>query len=458
MIGKHLETEDTIAAVATPLGRAALGMIRISGSGCIDLMPTIFLPKKGNEIIPFRPTLGKVLLDSGRFVDEAMLLYFQKPHSYTREDIAEITCHGSPVILDRVLSRILSTGVRLARPGEFTYRAFLNGRLDLVQASAVNDLISADTVYQAELALQQLEGRLSQKFAELRQKFLRLISLMEGNIDFSEEQHYNFITREEALRRHDDLISDLLGLLGTFERGRLIKEGFVVAIVGKPNVGKSSLFNAILGQNRAIVTPIPGTTRDYLQERISLGNYLVHLVDTAGIREAAEQVEEEGVRRSLQVIDNADFIVLVLDGTAAFSAEDEVLWKQVKQKDHVVVASKCDLPGFEGKCVNGEMTLAVSALTAQGVNELLSRILTEIERRVRFRSEDSLISNLRHKEILIGTVEAVRQARQAVESGMSEEFSLTDLHEALSQIGQITGEVTLDDIYQEIFSNFCIGK
>jgi len=452
------ETEDTIAALATPPGRAALGMVRVSGKRCSEILPKVFFPHRDHSIVPFRPVLGRVTLAEGKYLDEAILTFFAQPHSYTREDLAEITCHGNPLILEKILERILSSGARLARPGEFTYRAFLNGRIDLVQAEAVQDLISADSLYQAELALQQLDGHLSARFQELKQQLIELVSRMEGNIDFSEEQHYSFISREEALHRQDRILETLENLLGTFERGHLIKDGYNVALVGKPNVGKSSLFNALLGRNRAIVTAIPGTTRDYLHERLTLGNLLVNLLDTAGIRESREEIEREGILRSRQVIENAELILFVVDGSRPLEDLDSELWAETKGKKKLLLCNKSDLSGFSLFTIEDVTGVAVSAVNGNGTEEVVNRVRGQIEEQIRYSPQDSLISSLRHREILKHAVDAMRRARHGVQEGMSEEFPLIDLHEALRRIGEITGEVTIEDIYQQIFSSFCIGK
>lgn len=451
------EAEDTITAIATAPGRSALGIVRISGKNCRALLPAIFIPR-GGEITPFRPILGRVIIGKEQYVDEALLTFFQAPHSYTREDVAEISCHGNPLILEKVLSRIVSAGARLAMPGEFTYRAFLNGRLDLVQAEAVQDLIAAESVHQVELALQQLGGRLSSDLRKLREEMLELVALMEGNIDFSEEQHYHFIHREQASERLHKILKSIRRLIGTFERGRMIREGFNVALIGRPNVGKSSLFNALLGEDRAIVTATPGTTRDYLRESIRLGSFLVNLLDTAGIRESTEEIEREGIRRSREIIDRADLIVFILDGSEQLRAEDHDLWKEVGGRDCIVVANKCDKPKYRSLDMDGNRSLRMSAITAEGLDELLDVIRARMEDRVRYQMDDSLVSNFRHKELLRTAMSELERAETAVSSGSSEEITLVDLHSAMTAIGEITGEVTIDDLYQHIFANFCIGK
>jgi tRNA modification GTPase len=452
-----LETEDTIAAIATPYGRSALGTIRISGPESVPISSRIFSAQNGLPFSPYRPTLGRIRAQNHE-IDQALLIYFQKPNSYTKEDLIEITCHGNPLILDQVLTSLIHSGARLARPGEFTYRAFLNGRIDLIQAGAVNDLIASDSLYQAELALQHLEGKLSSHLQKIREQFIELISLLEGNIDFSEEQHYHFIDHQEALRRTGELSLRIQNLLGSFERGKLIREGFHVALVGKPNVGKSSIFNNLLGANRAIVTAVPGTTRDYLRERITLGNHLVQLLDTAGVRDSMEEVEQEGIRRTREVIEKADLILFVLDGSRPTDDQDENLWKEIQGKDRLVVFNKADLETFREADWQGEKGLAISAIENRGINKLLEWLQNLIEERIKYNPADSVISNLRHREILESSLHSLDRARKALSERMSEEFAMVDLHQALQRIGEITGEVTIDDIYQHIFSRFCIGK
>jgi tRNA modification GTPase len=452
-----LETEDTIVAIATPYGRSALGTIRISGSDSLGITQNIFLPDHAGEFTPYRPTLGRVRVEN-REIDQALMIYFQKPHSYTREDLIEITCHGNPLILDQVLNSLMHAGARLARPGEFTYRAFLNGRIDLVQAGAVNDLISADSLYQAELALQHLDGKLSSHLQNLRERFIELISLLEGNIDFSEEQHYHFIDRESAGKRIHELSKLMEDLLGSFERGKLIRDGFHVALVGKPNVGKSSIFNKLLGERRAIVTSIPGTTRDFLREKITLGNFLVQLIDTAGVRESTEEIEVEGIRRTREIVGKSDLVLFVIDGSSVPDEEDENLWRETEGKHRFVLLNKADLPSFRRILWKDMKGIVVSAAENTGMVELLNQIRQHMEDRVRYTPEDFVISNIRHREILESALSSVRRAGNALAEEMSEEFAMVDLHHALQRVGEITGEVTIDDIYQHIFTKFCIGK
>jgi tRNA modification GTPase len=454
----HTNHEDTITAISTPFGRAALGIVRVSGKDCYSLLQQIFAPKNNQAIVPFKPILGSVILEDGKMLDEVILTYYEKPHSYTREDLAEISCHGNPIILERLLQRIIASGARLANAGEFTYRAFLNGRVDLVQAEAIKDLIDADSAHQAELALDQMGGRLSRYLQDLRAEFIELIALMEGNIDFSEEQHYDFINREESIRRHDSILASIRKLIGTFDRGRLIRDGLKVVISGRPNVGKSCLFNTLLGEDRAIVTASAGTTRDYIRERIVLGGYLVNLLDTAGIRESHQEIEEEGIRRSRQMIENADLILLLVDGSQPLVKEDLDLWQVVIGRDVLLVSNKMDLESFVQHSLNGFDSISVSAKTGAGIDVLLGTIQKKIEDVVRGKQEDTLISSLRHRDLLSQAEKAVEKSLAGVKEGLSEEFPLMDLHEGMTAIGEITGEVTIEDIYSHIFSHFCIGK
>jgi tRNA modification GTPase len=358
-----------------------------------------------------------------------------------------------------VLGSLLGAGARLARPGEFTYRAFLNGRLDLVQAAAVDDLITADSMYQAELALQHLGGKLSHHLQELRERFIELISLLEGNIDFSEEQHYNFIDRPQAISKMDAISIAIRNLTGTFDQGRMIRDGFHVAIVGKPNVGKSSIFNALMGESRAIVTPIAGTTRDYLRERIRVGNFVMQLIDTAGVHTSTEEIEQEGIRRSLEVIENADLILFVVDGSAPLESADLELWEQIEAKDCMVLLNKSDLKSATPLQLGRDVPqFVVSAVTREGLASVMEALRIHIENRVRYNKEQYFISNVRHRECLDSALSSVDRAMQSLIAGMSEEYAMVDLHQALQKIGEITGEVTIEDIYQHIFTNFCIGK
>jgi tRNA modification GTPase len=454
----HTNHEDTITAISTPFGRAALGIVRVSGKDCYSLLQKIFAPRNNSAIVPFKPILGSVMLEDGKLLDEVILTYYEKPHSYTREDLAEISCHGNPIILERLLQRIIASGARLANAGEFTYRAFLNGRVDLVQAEAIKDLIEADSAQQAELALDQMGGRLSRHLQDLRSEFIELIALMEGNIDFSEEQHYDFINQEESIRRHIALLLSIRKLIGTFDRGRLIRDGFRVVISGRPNVGKSCLFNSLLGEDRAIVTAAAGTTRDYIRERIVVGGYLVNLLDTAGIRQSHEEIEEEGIRRSRQMIENADLIVLLVDGSEPLSKEDIDLWQLVNGRDVLLISNKMDLENFNQHTINGSSSIPVSAKTGAGIDDLLAMIQRRIEDLVRGKQEDTLISSVRHRDLLSQAEKAVERSLAGVREGLSEEFPLMDLHEGVAAIGEITGEVTIEDIYSHIFSHFCIGK
>jgi tRNA modification GTPase len=452
------DTEDTIAGIATGPSRSALGIIRLSGRKSRDIAAATFRPRSGGEIEPGRARLGFICEEGGRVLDEVMLVLYASPHSYTGEDLLEISCHGNPLILRAVLRLICAHGARVAAPGEFTFRAFLNGRLDLVQAEAVNRLVRADSLCQSDLALSQLQGGLSKDLSRLKARLLELTALMEGNIDFSEEQQYRFVDEAGALEGLEEVEEGLSGLIGTYERGRLIEQGVSAVIVGLPNAGKSSVFNRILGTDRAIVAREPGTTRDFLRERVSLGGYAVNLYDTAGVREESEGIEREGVRRTRELVARADLVIVVVDGASSECAEEDAVLKEAEGRERVVVCNKADLPGYRERVIGERLGVRASAVTGEGISELLSRVEDWVSAKAAFASGDSLVSEVRHVRALERALESVGNARRGISAGVSEEYSVQDLRDALSALGEITGEVMVEDLYDFIFNSFCIGK
>lgn len=387
-----------------------------------------------------------------------MVTFFEAPRSFTAEDVVEISCHGSPLILQFCVEAAIRGGARMAEPGEFTLRAFTNGRIDLPSAEAVRDLIEATTLKQAKVAARQAGGSLSRSLAPLKEQLLGLISRLEAGIDFGEDA-----TSEIDVPGSDDILPALDGVLagvrrlaGSYSYGRYIREGFMLAIVGRPNVGKSSLFNALLEQERAIVTEIPGTTRDLVSEHASIGGIPVRLVDTAGIRAGADRVEALGIERSYGALADADLVLLVLDLSLPVSAEDEALLAKVRESGpHLVVGNKCDLPpaltpGFEVR--------RVSARQGTGIGELREAILDALSPGRDAAPESSLVTNARHAGLLRECAEALEKARNAQTEGLPHELLLSDLYDALYPIDAITGITTADDILHRIFNTFCIGK
>jgi len=387
-------------------------------------------------------------------VDQIVVTYFAAPRSYTAEDVIEIACHGSPVVLRYALERLCQAGARLAEPGEFTLRAYLNGRIDLPQAEAIRDLIEATTLYQARIAAQQAEGSVSRRLKPMKEQLLELIALLEAGIDFAEDD-ISVAPVEEILRRLGPIESAIAALTASFAYGRLVHEGFTLAIVGRPNVGKSSLFNRLLEQDRAIVTAIPGTTRDVVSETASLGGIPVKLLDTAGIRLGQDVVESLGIERSYQAMADADLTLVVVDASQRLAPEDETLIRRAREDGKTLVAAnKSDLTS------QAEVpdALPVSALTGAGIEPLRHAIMESIAPHGRLEQEGGFITSLRHEQLLRESGEALAQARNASSVGIPHEMILLDLYAALRPIDAITGATTADDILNRIFSTFCIGK
>lgn len=390
----------------------------------------------------------------GHTIDQVVITYFAAPRSYTAEDVVEIACHGSPVILRYALERLCQAGARLAEPGEFTLRAYIHGRIDLPQAEAIRDLIDATTLYQARIAAQQAEGSVSRRLKPVKEQLLELIALLEAGIDFAEDD-ISVAPTEEILRRLEPVAAAIGALAASFAYGKLVHEGFTLAIVGRPNVGKSSLFNRLLEQDRAIVTEIPGTTRDVVSETASLGGIPVKILDTAGIRLGQDVVESLGIERSYQALADADLTLVVVDASEKLAGEDEALIARARSAGKAFIASnKSDLamqthlPG----------ALPVSALTGAGIEDLRRAIIDAIAPQGRLEQDGGFITSLRHEQLLKESGEALAQARTAATVGIPHEMLLLDLYAALRPIDAITGATTADDILNRIFSTFCIGK
>jgi len=448
-----LNPNDTIVAVSTPPGRGGLGVVRLSGSDAAAIAGKILRFPREHALQSWRAVLAELPGPAGT-IDQVVVTFFEHPRSYTAEDVVEISCHGAPVVLRYCVERAMAEGARLAEPGEFTLRAYLNGRIDLPQAEAVRDLIEATTLYQARIAAQQAEGSVSRRIAPLKEQLLELISLLEAGIDFAEDD-VSVAPAGEILRRLDPVERGLDRLAASFAYGHIVRSGLMLAIVGRPNVGKSSLFNRLLEQDRAIVTDIPGTTRDLVSEVAAIRGIPVKLVDTAGIREGEGLVETLGIERSFQAMADADLTLVVVDASAASGAEDERLLNRARENGRfLLVANKCDLP----HCPEPESAIAVSALTGEGVPELRRAIADSLAPGGRMEQEGGFITSLRHEQLLKESREALEQARSAAQAGIPHEMLLLDLYAALHPIDAITGATTADDILNRIFSTFCIGK
>ena len=408
---------------------------------------------------PGQPVAAVPTCEETQRIDEVVVIYFAKPHSYTTDDILEISAHGSPVVLRHIVELCVAAGARLAEPGEFTMRAFLNGRIDLTQAEAVRDLIDSQTLYQAKIASQQMEGALSRRLQPVKQKLVELIAVLEAGIDFAEDD-VSVLPNAAILERIAAVRGPLEQLAATFAYGKLVHQGLTLAIVGRPNVGKSSLFNRLVERERAIVTATPGTTRDLVSETVAIGGIPIQLVDTAGIRHALDEAESIGIRKSMEALADADLVLIVLDASQALSAEDEELMSQAQGRPGIVVFNKCDLSRNDSSPRVSDLrsSVRVSALTGEGIAELRAEILRHIGGESGAQLEAGFLTNVRHQGLVQESIAALAAAAEAVESSIPHEMLLLDLYNALRPLDAVTGATTTDDILNLIFSTFCIGK
>ncbi len=457
-----MRLDDTIAAVATPLQPSGLGVIRVSGTEAVSLVEPLF---KGRERPLKKAETHKLLYgwihDEGELLDKVLLVVMRAPHSYTTEDVVEIQCHGSPLVLRTILDLVLRQGARLAEAGEFTQRAFLHGRLDLTQVEAVADLIHASSEVGAKLAAQQLHGKLYQAIDIVKKQVVSIASLIEAGIEFPEEG-LEFTQHEDCLQRLDHACADLENMLSHAEQGRRMREGFAVALIGRPNVGKSSLLNTLLREQRAIVTTIPGTTRDSIEESVQIQGVAFRLTDTAGIRKTADLLETEGIRRTQIVRDKADLVLLILDSSEQLTEEDQTLIHDVEQERTIVVLNKKDrlsakLPAWY-EAISAMESVLISAKTGDGCDELESCLFAKATQGGLPEQDEIWITNRRQQQAAKNALAALQQAREIFENSDGEEFLAVDLRSCLNALGEIVGETTPDDLLGQIFSEFCIGK
>jgi tRNA modification GTPase len=449
---------DTIVAVATPPGRSAIGVVRLSGPQSLEIIRALtrdaqFTPE------PRQISLKHILRESGEPLEFALVAYFEAPHSFTGEDVVEVSCHGSPIILRQLLDRMQNLGARLAGPGEFTLRACKNGKMNLSQAEAIRDLINAQTDAAAVQAARQLKGELSNALTPFKQQLIQIIVRLESAVEFVEDDLPQ-VQADEIREKLTDVVASIAVLAGTYATGHLLRDGIRTAIVGRPNVGKSSLFNKLLRFDRAIVTDLPGTTRDSITESISLQGIPLSLTDTAGIRTAGDKIEAIGVERTQRAMADADMLIVVIDGSVEPLAEDLEILSQARRARHIVAINKSDLPaarGVESQLGGTCQVVHLSALTGEGLESLSAAILYA------FGNVDSqgvglLVTDSRHYDLLRRTQSSLLESLESLSEGASEELILVGLHNALRFLGEITGETTTEDILSEIFSTFCIGK
>jgi tRNA modification GTPase len=485
-----MNLDDTIVAIATPPGRGGIGVVRLAGPDARAIAQPML--SRGGELKPGRAIACDLIepstTPSERIsattaipsrIDEVVVTYFARPHSYTTDDVVEISAHGSPVVLRHIVELALARGARLAEPGEFTMRAFLNGRLDLTQAEAVRDLIDSQTLYQAKVAAQQLEGALSNRLKPIKQKLIDLIALLEAGVDFAEDD-ISVAQDSLILERIEQVRIPLTELAATFTYGKIVHQGLTLAIVGRPNVGKSSLFNRLVERERAIVTAQPGTTRDLVSETVAIGGIPVELVDTAGIRRALDEAESIGIKKSVEALADADLVLVVIDRTQPLAHEDEELLRQAKGRPAIVVENKSDLPS---SCADSSLArpcraesggpllaesspaesdsprrISTSALTGQGIPALRAAILAYVAGDATIQQESGFLTSVRHQKLVNDARNSLDAASNAVAARVPHEMLLLDLYAALRPLDEITGATTTDDILNLIFSTFCIGK
>jgi tRNA modification GTPase len=455
---------DTIAAVATSQGEGGIAIIRVSGNNALRMVSGIFKGKNDRslqDIKSYTMRYGHIIdKDSGEVIDEVIVSYMKGPKSFTAEDTVEINCHGGVVATNRVLEEVIKTGVRLADPGEFTKRAFLNGRIDLSQAEAVIDIIRAKTELSMKSALAQSEGRVSREIKTLRNKLLGIIAHIEATVDYPEED-LEETTSKLTESQLTTVLKEIEKLLSSANEGKILRDGLDTVIVGKPNVGKSSLLNALLMETRAIVTDIPGTTRDVIEELINIDGVPVKIIDTAGIRETEDIVEKIGVEKSIEKINEADLIILMLDVSRHLDSEDLEIISYIKDRKYVVLLNKSDLPNMldkdELKDLNSQFIIEVSAKTGEGIEKLKDSI-KQLFFRGEVTSKEAMITNARHKQALIRARESCVSALEALQNTLAIDLASIDARNAWMNLGEITGDTLEEDIIDKIFSEFCIGK
>ncbi|HSA78333.1 MAG TPA: tRNA uridine-5-carboxymethylaminomethyl(34) synthesis GTPase MnmE [Nitrospirota bacterium] len=456
-----MQEQDTICAVSTPPGEGGIGIIRISGQDAINIAARVFKPRHDNDFA--RATTHTLhyghVVDpgTGETVDEVLMSVMRGPATYTREDVVEINCHGGMMPLWRTMGLLINAGARQAEPGEFTKRAFLRGRIDLAQAEAVMDIIRAKTDLSHRAANELLMGGLSTEVSNLRERLVSLLASVEAGIDFPEED----IETEFGTPLADE-VSDICitieGLLSSFAFGRILRDGFATAIVGRPNVGKSSLLNALLKQNRAIVTEIPGTTRDVLEEYLNVSGIPIRILDTAGIRHTHDTVEQEGVRRSLAAIESADIVLVLLDGSEKLQDEDQRVLKEVEGKNVIAAINKSDLPRKLEVLDRPRMQVSLSCHTGDGLDSLKSAVSDMVKQGTVRAREHAWAVNQRHKGALEQTKISLKKSLESINAGLSPEFIAVDLRDSLDSLGLIIGATYTEDILERIFNEFCIGK
>lgn len=454
---------QTITAISTPPGAGGIGIIRISGTDALAILEKIFKPVGVNcSFTSHQLYYGKIINPAdAKMLDEVLVVFMQAPRTYTREDVVEIHCHGSFLVLQSVLELVLAEGAQLAEPGEFTKRAFLNGRIDLTGAEAVIDILSARTRKGVDLALEQMSGNLYRKVDDMRSTLVEIRALLETAIDFPEEEIE--IADHQLLygRIKKDVYKPLQQLIAQADDGRIVRDGVSIVIVGRPNVGKSSLLNTLLQEERALVTPVPGTTRDTIEEYIDIHGIPVRIIDTAGIRDGVEEVEQLGIKRAKESINRADLVLFLVDGSTQIGGDDDKLFQVVSHKPFITVINKCDLDQQIKPEVDHPITekaIQISALTQEGLTDLKQQIFNRLTGGKEQWQEEGCTPNLRHKTALEKSLDALDLVCDGLQSGLTNDLITIDLLECFNHLGDIVGETTTEDVLDVIFEQFCLGK
>lgn len=448
---------NTIAAISTPAGNGGVGIIRISGNDSLKIIDRIFKPVKKGEIRPFSFKLGHIYDEEGKIIDQVLVSYFKAPKSYTGEDVCEINCHGGNVAMKKILETVLKNGAVMAEGGEFTKRAFLNGKLDLTQAEAVIELINSKSEKESRASIKQLDGKLGQEIKNVENEIVGLLADIEANIDYPEYEDIEEVRREKIIEVLRNQIEKLSKLEKSFESGKILKNGVLTAIVGKPNVGKSSLLNALLKEDRAIVTEIPGTTRDTIEEYVTIKGISLRLMDTAGIRKTSDIVENIGVEKSKKALEEAELVLLLIDGSVGVTDEDKKIYNEIKNKPHILIINKTDLECKEIN-ISDENTVRISTKTGDGLEQLENKIEELFNTKNLDTENEIIITNIRHKDLISKTIKGLNSAIEAIETGIPIDMISINIKDAIKSLGEMLGESVSEDVLNKIFEKFCVGK